>query len=908
MRERSFGVTLKVWGFAAAAALAAGGSHPIRAAGTITGLSVKDTANAADWSVQSSLQAGNTQYGDRAFTFTSVPASVQGAEWIRTANDSKAFTASPLATFTVATDADVFVALNDRVTTPPAWLAAGGWSDTGDNLVNSEATPRTFSLFKKSFAAGALVSLGPNGSTTASTYTVIVKGATGSTGDAVLESPLLRVALSLDPYHYTVVEKSTGQVLVSHSSTSLTLSGTARTVASARSVTNDGTTLGATLVLGGTSTTGHVRFTFTQPDVVQVQIDSDGAAPSNVTEEFGDQGEHYYGLWEYHLGNSLDNRGQEADLLGFGHRADTNFASSRAPFYVTSRKYGIYTESVAQGHYAVAVGGKTHASFDDASLRYHVLYGPTYQNIFQRYNDIAGGSFMPPLWAFDSIWWRDDNHQDRSTSGAANSQDLAIKDADNLQAHRIHAASMWLDRPYGTGTQGWGNMDFDSSFPSPSKMVSDLQARGINLMVWITNRAANDLLTDGEARGFLFSTSSFTSWPAADLRKPGASDWFKGKLDAFVSLGIKGYKIDRGEEGEQPDSVQNENVMLFAKLSKEGQEARHPGDSLVFARNVFDTARKYEAIWNGDTKISFAALAGSIKDALRAGAMNFPMWGSDTGGYNGGTETKELFARWLEFSAYATMMEVKIGPNRTPWNNFDAELVTIAAEQAFAHHDLIPYTRSNVFVATQTGTPVMRQLLFDYPDDATLVDRGDEYLFGKFLLVAPVTTAGATSRSVYLPAGSWIDYNDKKTVHTGPATIAATAPLDTIPLFAKAGAVIPRGDILKANNNWTPNWAPSLHIELFPAPVGASSFDYFTGKAVQTITSTTTGSTISIQFGDLGTNGALEVHCDGVTSVTRNGAALTAGTDFTFDAGKKLLTVAYSGATTLVIEGTGSLF
>lgn len=138
----------------------------------ISNLVVNDTANAANWSIQSNIQSGNTQFGDRAYAFTSVPASVAGSNWIRTANSSKAYTGDPLVTFTISRNADVYVAHDDRISPKPSWMS--GWTDTGDNIVNNEATPRTFSLFKKSYAAGT-VSLGNCGNTSYNMYTIIVK-------------------------------------------------------------------------------------------------------------------------------------------------------------------------------------------------------------------------------------------------------------------------------------------------------------------------------------------------------------------------------------------------------------------------------------------------------------------------------------------------------------------------------------------------------------------------------------------------------------------------------------------------------------------------------------------------------------------------------------------------------------
>ena len=142
---------------------------------------VNDT-NAADWSVQNNIKVGDIQYGDRTFTFTSIPNLIQVVnEWIRTANDSKASTPTTLATFKVNANAIVYVAHDDRITTKPPWMS--GWTDNGMNLVNIETTPVTFSLYSKSFASGQPVTLGSNGgsSGTSGMYTIIVVPATTPT-------------------------------------------------------------------------------------------------------------------------------------------------------------------------------------------------------------------------------------------------------------------------------------------------------------------------------------------------------------------------------------------------------------------------------------------------------------------------------------------------------------------------------------------------------------------------------------------------------------------------------------------------------------------------------------------------------------------------------------------------------
>jgi alpha-glucosidase (family GH31 glycosyl hydrolase) len=623
--------------------------------------------------------------------------------------------------------------------------------------------------------------------------------------------------------------------------------------------------------------------------------------PAEIKEEFRDQGEHYYGIWEMPFGGNIDNRGANHDFLGIRHQADVNYSSARAPFYVTSKKYGVYVESTARGHFTIARAGKTSFSFFDTQLKYDIIYGPFYADVLKRHNAIAGPAITPPTWAFGTIWWRDDQHDDLRR--ATNAQEKVIEDADRLRALYIPSAAIWLDRPFGTGEMGWGNMDFDRSFPDPPKMIRDLNDRGMNLLLWIANRAWNQLLTEGSARGVLY----FGRGSAADMRIPGAYLWFKDKLNEYVRLGVKGYKIDRGEEDELPLSDENLNAILFPKMAAETLGETYGSDSFTFARNANDTARKYTAIWNGDTRSAFPGLQVSIKNALRCGAINFPMWGSDTGGYIGVPE-KELFARWLEFSAYSPLMEILIGPKRTIWDNYDEELVSIAKTYATTHHDLIPFTRSLLYQAAQTGMPVMRALVFAYPADDGLSDSWDEYLYGSNILVDPVTRATATSRSVYLPAGGWMNYNDKRTVYEGKKTITAAAPLGTIPLFVREGAIIPRGDILKLNNNWEANWTPKLDIEVFPSGKEPGEFSYYTGHGTQTIGTAEEGDRLTIQFGDLGVDGTLEVFCRKAREVTRNGVKLREGTDYQYDVKAQKLTVSFQGATKVVMKGAGSLF
>ena len=738
---------------------------------------------------------------------------------------------------------------------------------------------------------------------------------------AVLESSVLRVEITSAPYSYAVIEKKTGQILLRQAETSFTI-GAPRSIAAAVVGNKSANALEATLSFAGSADTARVRWTFTDPAVVQVRLSHDKA--TSITEAFVDQGERNYGLWEYSYygtGGALDNRGSDnRPLLGLsGPEVGSGDPSGRAPFYLTSRKYGVYADTLAAGRATVAVNKRTSVTFDTPDLTYHVIYGPTPADVLARYNTLAGGSLMPPLWAFDPIWWRDDHHADFAPNGVSTAQDLVKKDADNLQRLQLPGSAMWLDRPYGSGgggLGGWGNFDFDSGptgFPNPEAMIADLAARNMHLLGWIANRANNSMLTDPALAPAIFSaangfTGDFTTTPALDLRRPDAFSYFKNHLrDGLVKGGMSGFKIDRGEQGEMPASLQNEMAVLTTKAAYEATSDVLGTEGFTFGRNVYDRARKYVGVWNGDSDSDLAGMSDSLKQLLRLGAIMYSMVGSDTGGY-GRSPNAETFARWLAMSAHSPMMEILNGPNRTLWYSYDTgpnankQIVPITQTFAREHHDLIPYIRSLVYGSTQTGMPAMRMMPLSFPDDPAVADMFDEFLLGDSLLIAPVLKAGATSRSVYVPRGVWIDYNDKKTRHTGPATITASAPLDAIPRYVKGGAIVPRGDILQSNNNWTPNWAPALRVEFYPVSGLQSRFDYYTGKAVVPMTGSMTGSIVSWQAGDLGINGVLELHgIDRYTSVRRNNQALGAG-EFQYDAPTQVMTIPLRGATSVQIR------
>src|SRR5262249_10138931 len=156
-----------------------------------------------------------------------------------------------------------------------------------------------------------------------------------------------------------------------------------------------------------------------------------------------------------------------------------------------------------------------------------------------------------------------------------------------------------------------GHLQFGAGFPDPAQMIASLRAAGVKLMLWIANRSDSQLGAEGKARGYLLSTGR-----AVDMRNDRAYAWFQDKLEAFLDDGVQGFKIDRGEENEVPEYLQNYNAVLFPKMAAEGLERHYGEDYFVFARNLYDQGRQYSAVWNGDA-YGWKGLRESVRQALR---------------------------------------------------------------------------------------------------------------------------------------------------------------------------------------------------------------------------------------------------------------------------------------------------
>lgn len=627
----------------------------------------------------------------------------------------------------------------------------------------------------------------------------------------------------------------------------------------------------ATGSITNNETSGTITSKLITPSVAKVEVNT---SSSYVGARFAiAKDERIFGLWEYPWNGTLLNKDLMFDLKGVGNTDGINRSNARAPFFISSQGYGVYADTLAMGSYDFKQPFHCQFVFNASNLVYYVILSEgsrtNFKSILTQYMNISSKIEMPPDSAYGPTFWSDDFKQDFH-DGVSNAEENVLDVVEKLKENQIHATSIFDDRPFGTGNQSWGNFDFDKKFyPDANGMVEDLTKNGYNFQVWAANRAFNStkMFKVGSEKKWFFPEINSQSFkgPAFDLNIPEAYAWLTQQLVYFTSIGVKGFKIDRGEEGEMPVYQQNYQMSKFITLLHDVMQAKWgKGNFYNFARSSVDRSRSHAGVWNGGAHADWQGLQYSVASGIRAGLLGFSMWGSDTGGYNRRRPrydlTEELWARWMWFSTFSPVYEIMIGTGNTPWyppfSTSSPRLISILKQTTQLHHELRPYIKSHTYRATQDGIPLLRAMILESPNDTASYELADQYFFGSAFLVAPIVTKGV-QRSVYFPTEGtkYIEYFNKTQVYPGGKAASVTADITRVPVFVRAGSIIPRGDTYKGNNKWTRRWSPKLEIEVFPSFDDPETvFLYWNGKAEVKITMTTSKSNkaVTVDWEDLG--------------------------------------------------------
>lgn len=555
------------------------------------------------------------------------------------------------------------------------------------------------------------------------------------------------------------------------------------------------------------------------------------------------EGEGFYGLLERPVQGILHESFPPRDA-GFNLRGQEVWLyvlpthALYSPFFVSSRGWGLYVESSWPGIYRFGRDGRGRSTPTQVTIEYEgpelvvrLFGGAAPLEVVEKYSRTVGTTVLPPEWAFGPWRWRDEvwdlpTFYD-GTPNTSPFNSMVVEDILLMEALGIPCSVYVLDRPWAGGTMGYGDLKFDPErFPNAEEMLAWMKGHGARPILWLGPWVLDALRAEAVAQGYHVRKRIPYPPRAAllDFTSRDATAWWQGLLAPLLDLGIAGFKLDRGDE-DVPDGLLFSGSYADGTSYREGHNAYPlwfaraaagalptPADSLLFVRAGWIGTSTYAIAWGGDPASNEWGLRNSVLALQRAAAINFPIWGSDTGGYTG-RPSREVLARWLAFSAFCPLMEVGPTANLAPWSltpdgvsarvdaqgyrftpTYDEELVAIWILYARLHDDLRAYTYAQAVAAHEQGTPIVRPLVFAHPDRPEYVDLWETYLYGPDLLVRPVWEPGATSVTVHIPPGEWRDlWTGEEWV--GPRTVAVEAMLYAIPAYVRVGSDLDHLDL-----------------------------------------------------------------------------------------------------------------
>ena len=523
-----------------------------------------------------------------------------------------------------------------------------------------------------------------------------------------------------------------------------------------------------------------------------------------------DRDERLYGMGQY-PNDCLDLKGTMLEL------AQKNTQIS-IPFLLSSRGYGFIWNNPSIGRAELS---KTHTRFTAEYARqidYLIFPGRTPAEIARRYTDLTGKSPMMP--EFATGFWQ-------SKLRYATQEEL-LSVAREYRRRNLPISVIVADFYHWPCSGDW---KFDPEFwPDPQAMVEELDSMGIKLLVsvWPTASRESENYEALRRQNYLIrpevGVNVFLAYKDmltfVDVTHPGARRFLWSRMKQnYHDLGVRVFWLDESEPEIDPLDYQNVRYYLgngmevsnlypyhLAQTAYEGQTQSGQTEIINHLRSAWIGSQRFGvALWSGDIYGNFDTLRRQVKAGLNLSLCGIPWWSSDIGGFFWDEETPEQFpellVRWFQFGAFCPIM--RLHGKRPPFTEIEGSLVgTGAANEIWSFGEepyrimrhyldvrerLRPYILSQMARASEDGSPVMRPLFYDFPDDEVCHTIEDQYMFGPDLLVAPVLEYRATSRSVYLPAGAtWTDTLSGK-AYTGGQAIAVPLSLDHIPVFRKGG-------------------------------------------------------------------------------------------------------------------------
>lgn len=531
------------------------------------------------------------------------------------------------------------------------------------------------------------------------------------------------------------------------------------------------------------------------------------------------------------------------------YASTTNESHAPVPWLASSKGLGLLVETERVG--ALDVGAAAPdalvARFHGTTLPLRLRAGGIVDNV-AAHNRRMGLPPPPPRWALAPMQWRNDLEVVLDEAGApvSTGTDMLLGDVDEMRTRGLPFSTVWIDAPWETGYNTF--VVNEAQLPEIDAALASLAAQGFRVLTWATEHL-NTSDDSGQAYGMppYASRPLFDAFAAnghlvvdedgdpfqfpwgrggggfVDFTNADACAAYQAQMTPLLQRGVRGFKLDYGEtmradflgrfanlvprfsDGTTTAVQHTRYARLYHECFLGALRAVHPDDHFIITRTggIYDQ-KNGVALWPGDLDSGFerhgeevdgewavGGLPAAVAGFLSLQMSGYPLYGSDVGGYRGGTPTPEAFARWAQAGALSTVMQVGGGGNQAAWDPELVDGIDTFAAAARLHMDLWPLWEHWLARASSDGTPVAVPVgvVVDRPeawaDSAT-------YVLGDELLAAPVVDDGARTRTVTLPPGPWVSWWDGS-VLTGPGTVDVPAPLEQVPLFVAQGALLVLG-------------------------------------------------------------------------------------------------------------------
>ncbi len=537
--------------------------------------------------------------------------------------------------------------------------------------------------------------------------------------------------------------------------------------------------------------------------------------------------EHIYGTGERAI--DLDLRGQR---LSFQNQSPGFYGSSQpnmnttVPFFASSAGYGLFIDNPWWNDANIGAGVSSEFLFtaSGGELTYYLMATPDIPGQLEAYTWLTGRQPVPPRWSLGYI----------QSKFGYRSEAEARSVVSQMRQERIPCDGLVLDLYWynAMGDLSW----YAPKWPDPAGMCRDFLAQGINTIAITESQMVNQSVNYNQAftSGYFannatsgspavfsnFWSCGFQAQPVAgstctasllDFTNPRTGPWWWGKHTTAFGQGVAGIWTDLGEPDVAPPASRsfvmqyrrgpenqfaNLHNLLWTKAVTEGFAQLRPDRRLFnLTRSGWAGQQRYGPVtWSGDVYKTFTGLELQLPVMLNMSMSGMAWHHADASGFYDPTPTvakPELYARWMQFAAFSPIMRAhSYDTPAEPWAANNASVKDIVRAYIRLRYQLLPYRYALAHENNQTGMPIVRPLFFAYPAEDRLYTVRSAYLFGPSLLVAPVVTAGQTTQTVYLPTDDWVDYWTDQPLTGGQLVTVAAGP-DRLPLFVRAGSLIP---------------------------------------------------------------------------------------------------------------------